>query len=95
MVVTFILGALAGWFAKRAEPRVREGLHRVDPAAAPGEVEVSLLALAVAILIAAVLAALVASHPSPIALSLGAVIGVLGPRIRRNWEQRRVPDYDS
>ena len=94
MIVTFVLGILAGWFAKLAEPRVKEGLGRVDGTAAPGPVEVPLLALAVAILIAAVLATLLIRHPSPVALALGACLGVLGPRLRRRWDARKVPDYD-
>ena len=46
MIVTFILGVLAGWFAKLAEPRVKSGLAQADRAEAPGTVEVPLLALA-------------------------------------------------
>lgn len=95
MIVTFILGALAGWFAKLAEPRVKEGLSRVDGASAPGVVEVPLLALASSILAAAIVASLLMDEPSPVALALGACIGVLGPRIRRRWDARKIPDYDK
>jgi uncharacterized membrane protein YeaQ/YmgE (transglycosylase-associated protein family) len=95
MIVTFILGALAGWFAKLAEPRVKEGLTRVDAGSAPGAVEVPLLALAGSILVAAVVAGLLMDEPSPVALALGACVGVLGPRIRRRWDARKIPDYDS
>lgn len=94
MLVTFILGCLAGWFAKLAEPRVTEGLGRVDAREAPGPIEVPLLALAISTLIAAVLATLFIDAPSPIALALGACLGVLGPRIRRRWDARKLPDYD-
>ena len=95
MIITFLLGLLAGWFAKLAEPRVRESLGRVDAGEAPGPIEVPLLALAISILIAAVLASLLMHAPSPVALALGSCVGVLGPRLRRRWDAREVPDYDN
>lgn len=96
MIVTFVLGVLAGWFAKLVEPRVKgvaesavRGTGPMDP------VELRLFALAAAILAAAVVAELLVRHPNPIWLALGACLGVLGPRLRRRWDARKVPDYDS
>ena len=96
MIITFILGVLAGWFAKLVEPRVKTVAERATSGTGPLEpVELRLFALTAALVLAAILASLLTHHASPIMLTLGACLGVLGPRLRKRWDARKTPDYDS
>lgn len=96
MFVTFVLGVLAGWFAKQVEPRTRGVAERVSEGTGPLDAVTSqAFALAVALLIAAFLAAVLVRDPSPVALTLGGCLGVLGPRLQARWQARKAPDYDS
>lgn len=96
MLITFVLGAVAGWGAGFAEEHVRTGLSRVLSLAPDSfnPVELRSMALVAALFIAAVLAWLIGSS-SAVALMLGAVVGVLGPRIRDAVRAARAPDYDA
>lgn len=95
MFGTFILGAIAGWAAPYAEPRIKAALDGVlldETPIAPKEL--ALLSFAVCLLLAAVLSMLVAvPHAAP--LALGAVAGVFGPKLIDKWRSSKAPDYDS
>ena len=96
MAVTFLLGVIAGWGAGFAEEHVRrllakalsldEGVFR--------PIEIRSIALVASLFIAALLAALIA-NPHAVALTLGALVGVLGPRLGELIRAARTPDYDS
>ena len=96
MIVTLLLGLVAGWGAVYLEDHLRGPLARVlsiDPGAFQ-PVELRSIAFAVCLLAAALLAWIFAT-PHAVALTLGAAIGVLLPRIRDRLKAGRVPDYDS
>ena len=96
MLVTLILGAIAGWGAGFAEDHVRRLMAQalsVD-AGVFKPIEIRSIALAASLFIAALLAWLVA-NPHGVALTLGAVIGVLGPRLQELIRAARTPDYDA
>lgn len=95
MFGTFILGAIAGWAAPYAEPRIKAALDGVlldETPIAPREM--ALLSFAVCLLAAAILSMMVAEpHAAP--LALGAVAGVFGPKLIDKWRASKAPDYDS
>ena len=96
MLVTLILGAAAGWGAGFAEDHLRGLMARalsVD-AASFKPVEIRSLSIVACLFLAAIIAALIAS-PNAVVLTLGAVLGVLGPRIRDMIRAARAPDYDA
>ena len=92
MIVTLILGALAGWGAGFAEDHVRkfmaQALSIEDTSLQP--IEVRSVALVVSLLLAAIVAWLIASPHA-----VGALIGALGPRLRDRFMAAKTPDYDS
>ena len=96
MIVTLILGALAGWGAGFAEDHVRkfmaQALSIEDTSLQP--IEVRSVALVVSLLLAAIVAWLIAS-PHAVTLMVGALIGALGPRLRDRFMAAKTPDYDS
>lgn len=95
MFGTFILGVVAGWAAPYAEPRIKsalEGGYLDDLDLTPGEW--SLLSLALCLFVAAVLAMILAD-PHAVALALGAVLGISGPKLLKKYNSRKAPDYDS
>ena len=95
MLGTFILGIIAGWGAPLAEPKIKEFLDGVlldEVPVAPKEM--ALLSFALCMLAAALVsAALFSAYAVP--LTLGAALGVFGPRLRDKWQARKAPDYDS
>ncbi len=96
MLVTLILGAVAGWGAGFAEDHVRRLLARalsVDESVFK-PIEIRSIALVAALFIAAVLSWLIA-NPHAVALTLGALVGVLGPRLQELIRAARTPDYDA
>ena len=96
MLVSFVLGLGAGWGAPHGEDHVRrllaKGLNLDESAFQP--VELRAVTLVVALFIAA-LVAWVISYPSAVALTFGAVVGVLAPRLSARIKAARAPDYDS
>jgi len=95
MLVTFILGALAGILAEYAEPHVKKALEGVALAEVPlSAVEQRLLTFALC-LAAAALLALLLGNGNALALALGAVAGVFGPRLLAKSRGNRGPDYDD
>ena len=95
MVFSFLLGAIAAWIS----PKLEDHIAGLVTSALPNEPtiegsELKMLSFAVALFIAAVLAAGL-SHASGIALTLGAIIGVIGPRLMAKWRNAKAPDYDS
>ena len=96
MLVTLILGAAAGWGAGFAEDHVRrlmaEALSVDEAAFKP--IEIRSIALVAALFLAALLSWLIAT-PNAVALTLGALIGVLGPRLSELIRAARTPDYDA
>ncbi len=78
MLITFILGALAGFATPYMEPHVRRAMEQVALAKIPiSETEFDLLTLALLLLVAA----LVTGGGSSLALLTGALLGLFGKRI--------------
>lgn len=78
MIVTFILGALAGFATPYVEPHVKRAMEQVALAKIPiSETEFDLLTLVLLLLAAAV----VTGGGSSLALLAGALLGVFGKRI--------------
>ena len=94
MIWTFILGAIAGWTAAGAEDRLRPLIEQNLPGPAPGPAEMRAISLALCLLAAALVAAF-SGGGGAVALALGGVLGVLGPRLHARYRAMRAPDYDS
>ena len=93
MLATLILGIAAGAGAPYAETRVKGALESVLLSDAPlSPMELRLFSFAVCLVAAPVLA-YVFGNGSGFALSLGAAIGVFGPRILDRIQKRKAPDY--
>jgi hypothetical protein len=81
MLITMILGALAGAGATWLEPPLRQGLENLLLAEQRlSAAELRLMSLALCLLAAAVLAWLFTHHAGAVPLAFGAVLGVLIPR---------------
>jgi hypothetical protein len=81
MILTVLLGGLAGWGAAKAEPAIRKKLDDllvVDRGLS--DVEARVFSLALCLLAAAGVAAL-ADEGNAVMLTLGGVLGVMGPRL--------------
>ena len=94
MIATFIFAALATWGAPQLEPQIKSLLARILPLEDVSAVEMRGIVIALLLFVAAVLAALLGSE-SAVALGLGSVVGVLGPRAYRRFRYLKAPDYDS
>ena len=94
MIVTFVFGVIAGWIAAGAEERLEPLMADYLPGETPKPVERRAIALSVCLFVAAILSAL-AGGGGAIALTLGGVLGVLGPRLYAKFRTMRAPDYDS
>ncbi|MEO9825016.1 MAG: hypothetical protein ABJF50_11430 [Paracoccaceae bacterium] len=94
MIATFVFAALATWGAPQLEPQLKALVGRLLPLDDVSAVEMRGITIAVLLFVAAVLASLLGSH-STLALGVGAVVGVLGPRGYQRLKQSRAPDYDS
>lgn len=94
MFGTFILGAVAGWLAPYAEPKIKAALDGVLDETPIEPRELALMSLAVCLLAAAILS-MVISDPHAAPLALGALAGVFGPKLVDRWRSRKAPDYDS
>ncbi|MEM7753075.1 MAG: hypothetical protein AAF230_06650 [Pseudomonadota bacterium] len=94
MIWTFILGAIAGWGAEGAEDRLKPLVAQYLPGEAPGGVEMRAISLALCLFAASVIAVF-SGGGSAVALALGGVLGVLGPRLYAKFKATRAPDYDS
>ncbi len=93
MLATVILGILAGAAAPYAEEHVKrtlEGVLLSDAALSPLELRV--LSFAVCLVLASILA-WIFGNGSAFALSVGALLGVFGPRLIERLQKRREPDY--
>ena len=95
MVFSFLLGAIAAWIS----PKLEEHIAGLIASALPKEPavegsELKMLSFAFALLIAALLASGL-SHANGVALMLGAVVGVISPRLMAKWRDAKAPDYDS
>ena len=94
MIWTFILGAIAGWGAGATEDRLRPLIGQYVPGQPPGAVEMRAISLSLCLLGAAILAAL-SGGGGAVALTLGGVAGVFGPRLYAKFRAARAPDYDN
>ncbi|MGR3515217.1 MAG: hypothetical protein ACU0GG_20830 [Paracoccaceae bacterium] len=94
MIWTILLGAAAGWGAGAVEDQLRPYIAQYLPGEAPGPAEMRAVALALCLLGAA-LVAMLTGGGGAIALTLGAALGVLGPRLLAKGKAMRAPDYDS
>ena len=93
MLATVILGIAAGAGAPYAEPHVKKALEGALLSDAPiSSVELRTLSFAVCLVGAAFLA-WIFGNGSAFALSVGALLGVFGPRIIDRVQKRRAPDY--
>lgn len=78
MLITLILGALAGFAVPYVEPHVKSAMEKVALAKVPiSETEFDLLTLILLLLLVAV----VTGGGSSLALLAGALIGVFGKRV--------------
>ncbi|MDJ0637764.1 MAG: hypothetical protein QNJ20_02940 [Paracoccaceae bacterium] len=94
MIWTFLLGIIAGWVAPSVEERMRPMLNQYLPGDRVSDTELRAVAICVCLLVAAVVAMLTgSSHVLP--LTLGAVLGAIGPRLYDKFREMRAPDYDS
>jgi len=92
MLITFFLGAAAGLGTIHAEPQVKRLLENALMAEAPiSATELRLLSFALCLVAAAIVSA-VLGNGSGVALSIGAVFGVFGPRAMRQFRPRDTPD---
>lgn len=94
MIWSILLGALAGWGAVGAEERLRPHIEQHLPGGPPTPVEMRAISLSLCLLAAAIVAFFTGGEGA-IALTLGAVLGVLGPRLMAKVKAARAPDYDS
>ena len=94
MITSFLLGIIAGYAAAPAEERLKPLVEQFLPGASPSLVEKRAISLSVSLCLAAIVGWLVGASGA-IALTLGGVIGVLGPRIHARIKAARAPDYDS
>ena len=95
MFLTFILGLVAGFFAPHAEPHVKKGIEKVLLTDAPiTPMELRLASFAACVLGAAILS-MIFGAPHAVVLAVGALLGVLGPRLQETYRTSRNPDYDS
>lgn len=94
MIWSILLGALAGWGAVGAEDRLRPHVEQHLPGGAPSPAEMRAISLSLCLL-AAALVAFFTGGGGAIALMVGAVLGVLGPRLTAKVKAARAPDYDS
>ncbi|MCV6592918.1 MAG: hypothetical protein OIF48_08210 [Silicimonas sp.] len=96
MLVSFLLGAAAGWGAGFAEDHVRHGLCAAL-GIEPGEVsaiEMRSITLIIVLFAAALLSWILGSGGA-VSLMFGATLGVLVPRLKELLRAARMPDYDS
>jgi hypothetical protein len=95
MLADLILGIAAGAGAPYAEPRIKAALENMLLSDAPltGS-ELKLVSLALCLVGAAILA-YVFGDGGALTLTVGAVIGVFGPRIIDRIQKRTNPDYDT
>lgn len=95
MLADLILGIAAGAGASWAEPKVKQALEGMLLSDAPltGQ-ELKFASFAVCVVGAALLAH-VFGEGEALAVAIGALIGVFGPRIVDMVQRRRNPDYDS
>ncbi len=94
MIWTFILGIAAGWGAGFAEEHLRPLVEKHLPTPPPTPVEMRSIALTACLFVAAIVAAL-SDTGGVVALTLGALLGVLGPRLYAKAQEMRAPDYDN
>ena len=95
MLATLILGLLAGWLAPRAEPHVKSAIESVLMSDVPlSDLELRLISFAACVLGAAVLS-MIFGDPHAVILAIGALLGVLAPRLQETYRKSRNPDYDS
>ena len=96
MLLTLLLGTLAGWGAGFAEDHIRGVLSKAldVEGSAFKPVEMRSIALVTSLFAAALVAWFIAS-PSALALTFGALIGVLIPRLKDAVKAARTPDYDA
>ena len=82
MLMTILLGAVAGYTAPMVEPQVRKAMEGVTLSKIEvAEGEFDLLTLLLMLLAAAVLVMLLGLNGGAIALLIGAILGVFGKRI--------------
>jgi hypothetical protein len=93
MLADFILGIAAGAGASHAEPRIRKALEGVMLAEVPmTAMEMRMVSFALC-LVGAALLAHIFGEGEALALALGSVAGVFGPRILARIQTRKTPDY--
>jgi hypothetical protein len=93
MLADFILGIAAGAGAAYAEPHIRKALEGMLLSDAPmTAMELRMVSFAVCLVGAAILAHIF-GEGAALALALGAVAGVFGPRILDRIQSRKTPDY--
>ena len=94
MIWTFILGIAAGWGAPYIEEQLKAPLEKLLATSPILPTDMRAVSVTLCLLVAAIWAMITgSSHVLP--LTLGACIGVLGPRFWEKFRAMRAPDYDS
>lgn len=95
MVFSFLLGAIAAWASPKLEEHISGFIGTALPKEPPVEGdELKMLSFAFALLMASLVAAGL-GYANGVALALGAVVGVIGPRLITKWRDAKAPDYDN
>lgn len=95
MLATLILAAAAGWLSPKADETVKGMIESVLLTEAPiTQIELRLISFSACLVIAAILS-MIFGEPHALALAVGALLGVLGPRLTDKYRRSRHPDYDS
>lgn len=94
MIWTFLLGLAAGWAAPFGEDFLKSHLNPHLPGDDLPPADLRAIAVVLAVFIAAIIAALTGGGGA-IALTLGAVVGVFGPRALEVARAARTPNYDD
>ena len=94
MIWTLLLGIIAGWCASGVDDRLKPMVERYLPGRSVGASELRAISLSVCLFLAAIVAAL-SDAGGAVTLTLGGVLGVLGPRLYDKFRAMRAPDYDS
>ena len=95
MLGSLILGAIAGWAAPSAEPKIKSLLENAKLGdMVDSDLNLRAASLALCLLAAAIFAEIFA-RAETLPLIIGFVLGVAGPKLHARWKASKAPDYDS
>ena len=95
MLLSLILGAVAGCAVPHAEPHVKTAMEKLFKDGSDiSATELKLVSFAACLFAAAIVVSL-GDRTHAAALVLGGALGILAPRLIALWKTSRAPDYDS